>query len=885
MLILSLVLDQASSLLANDFRNYYINSQKYSSKLETNLDYIFTEQVNQVKVDLPVLGAWRSLVESKNTLVLAENTKQAAPVALFSSSTARNAHTQAKALVMASQQMTPSPPPPLVAFLYGVVDVSPYHEEKIESLWREVKKRRSLHFFTAKENNRVYEAVKVAYVALYGRKTLRSLENCIDRARGTATVLGELKADPVVVIASFLHEVFDYIPEKDIAICKALLKTRIGTEAVELVEKCYRQPKLMALKATYTLEQSENHIQMLVVTAEDYRVLYVRLAERLHTMRILKSLDIHRSEKVKIAQEAVNVYAPLAHKMGVMKVKGELEDLAFRIIDPSMFAQSKYTQIAAMKAFQDATEQIKDLLLTDPVMIKYNATYRFTHRVKDKYQLYLKMLRKNLRNVSEVRDALGLRVIFEYPKIPGETVESYRDRGNELCYNFVNRLRSMSGWLPAVNGLKDYISETKQNGYQSIHQFIKNIALGTNVEVQVRTKEMHLRAELGNAAHWHYKDCTYRPELVALKTYNIAWRSEQQRVAMSPAELIGMAKRQILAARVLVFLEDKSHVLNLRKGSTALDAAFAIHKEIGLSTSSVRVKGRRASLGRFLQNGDVISVERVAKKYALSRQHWINYVKNPNTLYSLRKYLREHERESTISAGLVQLISGIAFNKISIRNVHGMLPDAQMIHQLIPRKVRISNYADFLLLLGTSTTLEATSLLSKLFDIPENEFQMGNMARCFSWARLQSRSSWKEEADIVEDLIAPTIYRILPSLGVDIKSNWRHSGFSLFRMFTPQKSKIRTRISAADGIQHLLRKKSYSNIIADVQGSNNDDESLADCAGLFREQIKISPLKSPYTLEATSMGSLNLETFRRMYIEQALRLDIERSKGNPMYIL
>lgn len=871
-IILAFCLAYSAAFSTNELG--FFKTRRYSSKQENNVDYIFNIRSSDAKEDLPVLGAWKTLLKPEQQTISPSSSddaeKRIYPVL---STPLMNTKCQQPMSI----STLPPPPPALLDYLYGVIDVSPYHEMAIEALWKEVKKRRSIHFFTPTEVNCVHEAVKVAYVALYGRKTLRSFENCIDRSRGTATVLGELKVDPVLVIASFLHEVFDYVSEKDITICKALLKTRVGAEAVALVEKCYRLPKLRALKAEYTGEQSENHIQMLIVSAEDYRVLYVRLAERLHTMRVLKSLSIDPSEKFKIAQEALNVYAPLAHKMGIMKVKGELEDLAFRIIYPEMYLATRYTQIAAMKAFQDATESINEILSKDEMMKKYNATYKFSHRVKDKYQLFMKMKRKNFTDVSEVRDSLGLRIIFDYPRIPGESPDSYRFRGAQLCYNFVFHLRSLSGWIPAMNGLKDYISETKPNGYQSIHQYIRNVALKANVEVQVRTKEMHLRAELGNAAHWYYKDCIYREDVVNLKTYKIAWRSDEQRGVMSPAELINIARRQILASRVLVFLEDKSHVLNLRKGSTALDAAFAIHKEIGLSTSSVRVKDRRSALGRVLQNGDVISVERTERGQPVAKQHWMNYVKHPHSLYTLRKYLKEHDRENTITAGLVQLIAGIVFNKDRIIQIHGTIPDAQSISRMIGKKLRISNYADFLLQLGTSTTGEATSSLARLFDIHEKEFSMGNMARCFLWARIKSKLNWKEEAEVVENVVVPTIYRILPSLGMDIKSNWRQSGFSLFRMSSPKTPKIQeerrvTEALVEDGMKH----KSSIFIAADLQS----DEALIPVS-LFHEQTKLTSIRSPYILEATSMGSLNLEAFRRMYIEQALVT--ERTKS--MYFL
>jgi len=506
-----------------------------------------------------------------------------------------------RALVSATDEE----PPTLSAYIYGTIEINNAHLHKINELWDAIRKKGSMRHLSDEDSSRVIEALRVAYVALYGKVTQRSLESMILRVKGTAAVLGELKADVTVVIAAILSEVVAELG--DSSSIKKQLEFRFGKDALDVAEKYSKLPKFMARKALYTPMQSEYHIQMLVSSAEDYRTLYVRIADRLHTMRILRSLPLDSAEMKKIAQEALHVYAPLAHKMGIMKVKGELEDLAFRVLDPEMFQKSRYTQIAANKAFQEAAEQIQELLLTDQTMAENKATCRLTYRIKDKYQLYLKMTRKGLKSPSEVRDALGLRIIIENPIRSDETTEMREARGEKLCYHMIGKIRSMDGWSPSPSGFKDYIAGVKENGYKSLHQYIKNKALGTNVEVQVRTKEMHRVAELGVAAHWYYKDQIYRPEVASSKLYRIAWRSQQQANAKSPAELIGMAKQQLCASRVFVFLEDCSTVINLRKGSTALDAALAIRAELGLAASAINLKGQDIKSNEPLVNGDILS--------------------------------------------------------------------------------------------------------------------------------------------------------------------------------------------------------------------------------------------------------------------------------------
>eukprot|EP01041_Mallomonas_annulata_P009145 gene9145-18947_t len=494
-------------------------------------------------------------------------------------------------------------PPSLEAYLSGSVDLQPEHEDQVNKIWTNLKKRASLTNLSDADKARVIAALKIAYVALYGKTTLRSLEVAVNRAQGTASVLGDMRADVNVVIAGILHDVFDQIKvEVGAARIRSEIISRVGNEVIQLVEKYSRLPKFMTGAAEYTPLQAENQIQMLVTLTEDYNALRIRIADRLHAMRVLRSLPIEASERVKLAEEALHVYAPLAHKMGLIRIKGELEDLAFRTLDPEMFQKTRYTQIAANKAFHDAAETIDSLVSHDEFLAKHKTSYKLSYRIKGKYQLYLKMKRKNLNSLNEVRDALGLRLIIQTPKLKDETDEVHQQRGNELCYHLIEKLRNMNGWQPADRGFKDYIKNKKANGYQSLHQYIRNIALGTNVEVQVRTLKMHTEAELGEAAHWYYKDQVYRPEVANSKLYRLAWRSPQQVHSSSTVELMSLARHQLMTSRVFVYLHDRSTVLNLRSDSTALDAAFSIHSDVGLSTATIEVNGKRVAMNRILKN-------------------------------------------------------------------------------------------------------------------------------------------------------------------------------------------------------------------------------------------------------------------------------------------
>jgi (p)ppGpp synthase/HD superfamily hydrolase len=682
------------------------------------------------------------------------------------------------------------PPPSLLAYLRGEDKFSPHDKIKVMELWDEFQKMRCVRAFSRRDSSKILFALKVAYAGFHEKRIERCGEMCIERAKGTAFVLGELNADANVVIAGILHNIFSQVPEDEIPAIRYLLKMQLGSSVVSLVDKVNELPTFLAKKAQYSPFQSEYHIQMLVATAQDYRALIVRLAERLHTMRSIKTLKLDSGEKAKIAQEALHVYAPLAHKMSVMKIKGELEDLAFRTIDPAMFHLSRYTQIAASKAFQRAADQLKELIATDELIAANNATCKLTYRIKDKYQLFLKMKRKHLDNPNEVRDALGLRIIVDVPRIGDESYEGFQQRSHKVCYNLVNRLRALDGWIPTVNGLKDYIAEPKENGYQSIHQYIKNKALGTNVEVQVRTKDMHVQAELGEAAHWFYKDRIYRPEVANSKAYNIAWRSSQQLKSQSPVELIGMARHQLDSKRVFVFLEDKSTVLNLRKGSTALDAAFKVHSTLGLTASSVKVKGKRSSLSRPLQHGDVIAVEKTPDGQVTAKPSWVDLVKSPNSLAAMRRYFKDKERNSTFCLGMIQFLVSIDINEDLIRQRHGTMLNARQIIERVPSNTQFRNLKELFLCLGTAKQIEACAVLSRLFDVDVKNFRMVPLSKGLSWATLMSNRNYRDPMDakqskrelnqyLLEELIIPILYGAVPYLGFNPRHGWASLGLNL----------------------------------------------------------------------------------------------------------
>jgi ppGpp synthetase/RelA/SpoT-type nucleotidyltranferase len=437
---------------------------------------------------------------------------------------------------------------------------------------------------------------------------------------------------------------------------------------------------------------------------------------------------------------------------------------------------SKYTQIAANKAYHEAMEAVQQIMAHDPYLLENKVSFKLSYRIKDKYQLFLKMQRKNLSSISQVRDALGMRIVIkDYSRVERETDEAYTERGNKICYHLVDQIRNAKGWVPAIRGFKDYIKNTKENGYKSLHQYIKNGALGTNVEIQVRTEAMHVFSQLGEAAHWLYKDKMYQPKLVDTKIYRHAWRSPQQAAAKSQEELIAMARSQLLASRVLVFLEDRSTVLNLMKGDTALDATFAVHSELGLSVTAIRIGGRKVPLDYTLQNGDVVTCE--SSPSITVDPLWLDFVKSPNALSKIRKHFRENDRQVLICCGLVQLLMSLTQSekRVTARWPRG-LPDVVKLAEYIKMRTpsSITNFPEFLERLGGSSDLsESASLIGSLLDIPMKHLSISSVPIGLFWCRMEDRNGF-EDKEMQKNLLLPILDKVSTLGHPDIRAVWVH---------------------------------------------------------------------------------------------------------------
>ncbi len=441
----------------------------------------------------------------------------------------------------------------------------------------------------------------------------------------------ELQLDLATVQAALLHDV-----KEDCGVTDAQLVAEFGQEVARLVDGV---TKLGAIEWGSPSErpgeeavQAENLRRMFVAMAEDVRVVIVKLADRLHNMRTLDALPAEKQRQV--AQETMEIYAPLAARLGIWQLKWQLEDLGFRYLDPD-----EYQRITGLVAGRRSTREryvdqlqrkLKDALAAQGISAEVTGRVKNIHSIHQKVQKYA----AQGLSFSDIYDLLALRVLVDRP---------------EDCYNVLGIVHSL--WRPITGQFDDYIGNPKPNGYQSLHTTV--YWEGTRpLEVQIRTAEMDRDAEFGVAVHWSYKEgAAGRPDRERL-----AWLKqllEWQRDLPGAAEFVATLKSDIFQDQVYVFTP-KGEVKDLPAGATPLDFAFRIHTEIGYSCVGAKVHGRLVALSTPLHTGDVVEIVTSRTSHGPSRD-WLNpalgYLKTQHALAKVRQWFRRQERHENIARG------------------------------------------------------------------------------------------------------------------------------------------------------------------------------------------------------------------------------------------
>jgi GTP pyrophosphokinase len=464
------------------------------------------------------------------------------------------------------------------------------------------------------------ELVKKAYdysMKHHAGQTRASGEPYLVHPLEVALVLAEMKMDPVAISAGLLHDSVE-----DTSVTVSDIRQEFGEQVAHIVEGVTKISKIDF--ATKEEQQAENLRKMMLAMVDDIRVVLIKLADRLHNMRTLEHLPPERQHK--IAKETLEIYAPIAHRLGMGKIRGELEDLGFRYLDPIAYENVKKgveSQRKVGEAFLSRVEGVvRDKLKEAGITAKVES------RIKRFYSIHKKLVRQHI-NVDQVYDLYAMRIIT---------------RSVQDCYAVLGIIHNV--WRPVPGRIKDFIAMPRPNFYQSLHTSVITED-GTPFEVQIRTEEMHKMAEEGIAAHWKYKD----GPVSAQDEQRLAWLRqvvEWQRDVSDPNEFLSTLKIDLYPEEVYTFTP-KGKVVVLPRESTPIDFAYSIHTEVGHSCTGAKVNGRMVPLRHKLHSGDIVEI--LTQPGHKPSRDWLSLVKSSRARNKIKHWLNIHQRERAIEIG------------------------------------------------------------------------------------------------------------------------------------------------------------------------------------------------------------------------------------------
>ena len=475
---------------------------------------------------------------------------------------------------------------------------------------------------------RVYEAALAAHEG----QERKSGEPYISHPLAVTEILADLRMDVPTLAAALLHDV----PEDTLTKLEEL-RSRFGDEIAKLVDGVTKLERLRDLSRSQegglAEAQAENIRKIFLAMVDDIRVIMIKLADRLHNMRTLNALP--PDKRVRIARETLDIYAPLANRLGIWELKWQLEDLALLHLEPA-----EYHRIAELLA--EKRREREEYLERVMVILRERLTAEglaaeVTGRPKHIYSIYHKMKEKG-REFEEIYDVRGVRIL----------VDEVKD-----CYAALGIIHSM--WKPVPGQFDDYIAMPKDNLYQSLHTAVIGPD-GLPLEVQIRTRDMHSVAEYGIAAHWRYKEQTKRDLNLEAKISWLRQASEWRQDVKDAGQFVETLKSDVFPERVYVF-SPKGDIVDLPQGATPVDFAYQIHTEIGHRCRGAKVNGRLVPLNYQLRTGEQVEIL-TAKKGAPSRD-WLNpdlrYLTTARAREKVRQWFRQQERETNITQGREQL--------------------------------------------------------------------------------------------------------------------------------------------------------------------------------------------------------------------------------------
>jgi GTP pyrophosphokinase len=522
----------------------------------------------------------------------------------------------------------------------------------------------------------VIEKAFVAAERAHATQLRKSGEPYITHPLAVAQILADLGIGATTIAAALLHDTVedtDYVLE--------MVRRDFGDEVAMLVDGVTKLDKLKFGDST----QAETVRKMVVAMSKDIRVLVIKLADRLHNARTWKFVPEESARRK--AQETLEIYAPLAHRLGISTIKLELEDLSFEILYPKVYEEIVNLVTQRTPKREEYIDSVIGSIEEDLKDSKIKG--KVAGRPKQYYSIYQKMVVRG-REFDDIYDLVGVRVL----------VPSVRD-----CYAILGAIHSR--WNPVPGRFKDYIAMPKFNLYQSLHTTVIGPA-GRAVEIQIRTTEMHNRAEFGVAAHWKYKEqsgtaqTTTEDDMVWLKHLS-DWQAETQ----DPGEFLDALRFEIGAKEVYVFTP-KGKVIGLPTGATPVDFAYTVHTEVGHRTIGAKVNGRLVPLESVLNSGDVVEVFTSKSLDAAPSKDWLNFVRSPRARAKIKHHFSQERREDAIEQGKDSLTKAMRKQNLPLQQ----LMSAESLTKLVA-DLRLSDVSSLFAAIGEGQ-ISAQSIIEKL---------------------------------------------------------------------------------------------------------------------------------------------------------------------------
>ena len=556
----------------------------------------------------------------------------------------------------------------------SVLDARSHHQDLVDELIAEIEA-----YNPDVDKDLLRRAFEVSERAHEGQ-TRRSGEEFIHHPLGVARICAELHLDEQTIAAALLHDVLE-----DTGHDLEELRSEFGADIAQLVEGVTKLTRIRFQSREQA--EAENYRKMIVAMAQDVRVILIKLADRLHNMRTIEYQT--RPKQAQKARETLEVYAPLAHRLGIHALKWELEDLAFQTLHPRKYAEIK-AMVADQRADREAQAEKAGELLGEELR-NADVPAEITARAKHLYSIYDKMAKRG-REFNEIYDLTALRVICERS---GE--EGTRD-----CYAALGLVHSL--WKPMPGRFKDFMAMPKLNRYRSLHTTVIGPE-GKPLEIQVRTRDMHEEAEYGVAAHWLYKrgrKAKADDEWLQWVKSLMDWQTDEQ----DPGEYMRSLRTDLFADEVYVFTP-KGEVKVLPTGATPIDFAYAVHTDVGHRTVGAKVNGRIVPLHYRLKSGDFVEILTSKSGRGPSRD-WLGLVTSSRARNKIRQWYQRETRGETEAKGRELLDQALKAQKLPYRKLQGSSVLAQVI-----RETGFKKAEDFYVALGGGK-LQPTQIVNKV---------------------------------------------------------------------------------------------------------------------------------------------------------------------------